>query len=70
MIKLVESNFDRLNELGIFPSTSFIIFFLFFIIILVVALRMKKNWSDYMSHLPLDLQDEDAKPTQNPLNEV
>lgn len=47
--------FEQVQNIGIFPVISLIIFFSFFVILIVWLTRLDKKHISEMRHLPLDL---------------
>jgi hypothetical protein len=47
--------FEQVQNIGIFPVISLIIFFSFFVLLILWLIRVDKNHISEMRHLPLDL---------------
>jgi len=45
---------ERITGVGIYPLTSFIMFFLFFIVVTIWVFKTKKSFMNYMSNVPLN----------------
>ncbi|MBA4311442.1 MAG: CcoQ/FixQ family Cbb3-type cytochrome c oxidase assembly chaperone [Chlorobiaceae bacterium] len=45
---------QQIEGIATYPLISLFIFIPFFIIVLFIAIRMKKEYTDHMSRLPLD----------------
>ncbi|OJJ21828.1 cytochrome C oxidase Cbb3 [marine bacterium AO1-C] len=56
--------FEQVQNIGIFPVISLIIFFSFFVILIIWLTRLDKKHVSDMRHLPLDL-DTQSQPEQN-----
>jgi len=54
--------FEQVQNIGIFPVISLIIFFSFFVILIIWLTRLDKKHISDMRHLPLDL---DPQPEQS-----
>jgi cytochrome c oxidase cbb3-type subunit IV len=46
---------EGITGIGIYPLTSFVIFFVFFMAVTAYTFRRKKNRFDHVSRIPLDL---------------
>ena len=47
--------FEQVQNIGIFPVISLIIFFSFFVLLILWLIKVDKNHISEMRHLPLDL---------------
>jgi cytochrome c oxidase cbb3-type subunit IV len=57
---MVRNVLETIQGIEIYPLISFVIFFSFFVILIVSVIRMKKEYIDEISRLPLD-DDSDTK---------
>jgi len=46
--------FQQIENIAAYPLISLFVFIPFFILVLFIVVRMKKEYADYMSRLPLD----------------
>ena len=52
---------ESIDQVGIYPTISFVIFGLFFIIATAYVIKMSKSFVDEMKALPLDKQASNKK---------
>lgn len=57
--------FSTIEGVNIFPIIVMILFIAFFVVVVIMAVRMDGRFSDYMSNIPLD---QDENPFKNKLN--
>lgn len=57
---MIRNVLETIQGIEIYPLISFVIFFSFFVILIVSVIRMKKEYIDEISRLPLD-DDSDTK---------
>lgn len=58
MLKFIKHHMTSIVDIEIFPLVSFIIFFTLFTSMLIWVITMKKSYTDYMSAMPVNDDDE------------
>ncbi len=55
IVKMFKHYFEQIQNIGVFPVISLLIFFSFFVILLVWLTRLDKKHISDMRHLPLEV---------------
>jgi hypothetical protein len=63
MLKFIKHHMDTIGGIGIYPVTSFVIFFSVFIIALLYVWKATRSHIDHMAALPIA----EGEPTNEPL---
>jgi len=54
MIRFIKHNFDNMEGVAIYPIVSLVLFFAIFTAMVVLVMRLKKNYIEENSQLPLE----------------
>jgi len=54
MFKYIKQYAESINNVGIYPIISLLIFFLFFVVLLIMVKKMNKERISILSQMPLD----------------
>ena len=64
MMKLVSHYFESVAGIEIYPIISFLIFFVFFLTVTYLVIKMDKKDVQYLSNMPLDIDNDSESVTE------
>jgi hypothetical protein len=57
MLRFIKHNFDGIDGVAIYPIVALLTFFTVFVVMVFLVIKMKKNYIDEVSNLPLEEDD-------------
>ncbi len=54
MLRFIKHNFDSIDGVAVYPIVALLTFFTVFVVMLILVIRMRKQYIDEVSNLPLE----------------